>query len=94
MTPLSQTQLECIETLKEHGKLIKYSGGFWSAQNVEIKHVPCTPDPYDAPTWYISTRTINALIKKGVLKITAEKSWNGKPYPVEVVLIESAEVID
>ena len=34
---LSKTMIDVLDKMKEHGKLVRYCGGFWSWEDVEIK---------------------------------------------------------
>jgi len=80
-TQLSAKQQECVDAALEHGGvLVKYSGGFWSCRNAEMKTIM----HFQAPDWSYGTQTIRALIKKGVFRVTKEKTWEGGSYPVQV----------
>jgi len=81
---LSPTQEEAIAKLREHGKLIRYSGGFWSAPGVPFKYTY----PGSPLEWEFGTSTIHALLKLGVLAVAEERMSRNGPYPVAVVLVE------
>ena len=70
--------------LQKHGRLIKYTGGFWSAPDVEIR--PSRLTGQNLPAWWYGTRTIQGLIRRDLARVTKERKWEEKIYPVEVEL--------
>lgn len=85
---LTPSQQEVLESLKRHGTLLKYSGGFWSAPGVELKRLGGGGPEGDSmiPVWSFGTNTIKAMLRKGTIVATDHKTWEGKEYPVEVKL--------
>ena len=62
---LSNKMLETLEMIKQHGKLIRHSGGFWSWTEIELKPL------YNGrefmcmvPIWYCDVKTLRALQKR------------------------------
>lgn len=84
---LTPSQKEVLDSLKQHGKLLKYSGGFWSAPDVALKRLGGGPGgDLMIPAWSFGTNTIKAMLRKGIIIATEQKTWEGKEYPVEVQL--------
>lgn len=77
---LSETMQEALDKLKEHGALERMPGGFWTYRDcpVKISH----PLGGQVPSWYAGTRTIEALVDRGVAKWG--KALMGGNLPVEV----------
>lgn len=66
MDKLSDTMLDCINSLKKETCLFHERGGFWSAVGVSFK---TDIHGYDVPEWYFGTRTILALEKRKIVKV-------------------------
>ncbi len=81
---LSPKMQKAYSRLLKHGRLIKYTGGFWSAPGVEIRHSHITNTP--VPAWHFGTQTIQGLIRRKLIKVVRERKWEDKVYPVEVAL--------
>lgn len=78
---LTAEMKKCLDALKEHGKLVRYRGGFWSTVNAEL-------DPIEKwPKWYIGTKTIDALIRRNLIAGTGQKESGYGPFFVEVQLL-------
>jgi hypothetical protein len=60
---LSDTQRKALAAAREHGTLEYYLGGFWSAPGAPLNQ-------YGAPEWGFPTRTIEALVRAGHLRVT------------------------
>lgn len=70
MDKLSQTMQEVLDVLKEHKALIRYHGGFWSWDGVEIKRTTFTRmDNFDYPAWHCDVKTLRALHKRGLVEL-------------------------
>lgn len=68
MEQLSKTMIEVLGKMKEHGKLIRYHGGFWSWEGVEIKTTSFRKmKNYEYPAWNCDVRTLKALHKRGLV---------------------------
>lgn len=91
MATLSPLQQEVVDSLKQHGVLLRYDRGFWSAPNVEMRKLNCGM-PYGEvliPTWHFGTNTIKAMLRKGIVVVTKTKTGVRVEYPVEVKLAPS-----
>ena len=82
---LSPKMQKAYNRLKEHGRLIKYRGGFWSAPEVETRTSLVTG--YPIPAWFFCTSTIQGLIRRDLARVVKERCWDGVVYPVEVVVV-------
>lgn len=67
---LSRTMLKTIEMMRQHGGFVRYDGGFWSWENVELKPL------YNGgmflcniPIWYCDVKTLRALEKRGIVAL-------------------------
>ena len=81
---LSKTMLDCIESMKRCGLLVRWKGGYWTRENCPKKIV----DEVEVPEWWYSGSTVEALIKRGIFQVT-EENYNGydlKYYPVAVIM--------
>lgn len=80
---LSRTQEYCIKKAQEsRGVLVRYEGGFWSAEDVPMSKVYAAypGSRFNCPEWYFGTSTIRALINKGIFVITQTQkmSWGNR----------------
>lgn len=67
---LSKTMLEVIEAMKTHGNLVRYDGGFWSWEDVEIEHVRFNRmQNFDVPAWHCDVKTLRALERRGLVEL-------------------------
>lgn len=83
---LSKVMLECIESMKRCGTLVRWKGGYWTREGCPNKIVLGEKMPI--PEWYYSGPTVQALIDRGIFQVT-EENYNGydlKYYPVAVKL--------
>lgn len=81
---LSKPMLECIESAKKWGLLVRWKGGFWTRENAPSRII----DEVTMPEWWYTGATVQALIDRGIFQVTEEK-YNGydlKFYPVAVKL--------
>mgnify|MGYP003196876941 CR=1 FL=1 len=74
---LSPTMLETIKKIEEHGKLVRYTGGFWSWERCE-QH-DCCGDM--VPDWHCDIKTLRALECRGLVLLD---EWDKR----EVTLIQ------
>lgn len=65
---LSPTMTETLQLIQEHGKLIRYDGGFWSWKDAAQKPL------YNGgkllcmvPVWHCDVKTLRALEKRGLV---------------------------
>lgn len=89
---ISSEMEKCLAAIVEHGKLVRFQGGFWTAEGVEWKkkwsnQLQSYTDENDYPVWYYRWGTIEALVKRGRVKITATKAGKYGEFPVEVKLV-------
>lgn len=77
--------LECIEKLKQHGILVRWSGGYWTREGCPTKKIF---EEIPIPEWYFTWGTINSLISRGILYVSEENfdKYNQTYYPVAVKL--------
>ncbi|MTI15211.1 hypothetical protein [Sansalvadorimonas verongulae] len=78
---LSPEMQKAFNRLQEHGRLIKYSGGFWSAPGVACRKSHLGTG-LRIPAWHYGTRTIQGLIRRDLARVVRERKWEGKVYPV------------
>lgn len=72
---LSAKMEETIRIMKVHGKLIRYSGGFWSWVGVEMHLSRMGADTYKHPIWHCDVKTLRALAKRGVVLLDEENKF-------------------
>lgn len=91
MATLSPLQQEAVDSLKQHGVLLRYGGGFWCAPNVEMRKLNCGRPNSEVliPTWHFGTNTIQDMLCKGIVVVTQTKTGVRVKYPVEVKLAPS-----
>ena len=72
MKPLTKDIQEALDKAKECGGLIRLPGGFWTGENTPAKSTSFRNglDTYKVPEWYITPGTIQALVRRGLLKET------------------------
>lgn len=58
---LSTTMRETIRVMRKHGNLVRYKGGFWSWENVDLK---TRGENRFVPTWFCNVQTLRALDKR------------------------------
>lgn len=84
---LSPEMKRCVDFIKEHGKIIRYDGGFWAEENAELK-----PGynggriEYYYPENHFGTNTVKSLLKRGVIITIRTKTSKYGEYPVECSL--------
>lgn len=84
---LSPEMKRCVDFISEHGKIVRYDGGFWAEENAVLK-----PGynggriEYYYPENHFGTNTIKSLIKRGVIITTVTKTSKYGEYPVECSL--------
>jgi len=87
VTRLSPTQQTLVDRLRREsmgGRIERRPGGFWTAPET-ISSADGVPD------WYVTTHTIQALAKRGVLVQTATRTnGSGGLFVVEYQLAEMA----
>lgn len=64
---LSSTQQALLTKFDQHSRIIRYQGGFWSAPGLPVNH-------NGAPEWWFGTMTVDALVKRGLLKVVEERA--------------------
>lgn len=66
----SATMLETIATMRQHGDLIRYDGGFWSWKNVELKPLYIGGKFLcNVPVWHCDVKTLRALNRRGIVTL-------------------------
>lgn len=96
---LTTEQKRAMEFIEKYGSIVRYEGGFWSKPDAELDGVlkaglsGINPNEFRYPKNYVGTNTINALIRKGVIKVTKElTSKAGHVFPVECSAIEKTNL--
>lgn len=83
---LSVTMAEAIVQAKHYGSLERWPGGFWTFAGATASH---TISGLSVPEWYVGVGTVDALCRRGLLKVTERR---GSPaYMVRVELAQSAQ---
>lgn len=67
---LTDAQRDAIAAALEHGRLVRYRGGFWSEPATRL-------DPNGRPPWYFPDSCINQLVHRRHLVVTTRNSWGG-----------------
>lgn len=76
---LSETQSDFIARLAEHGRIIRYPGGFWSAPGMSLGR-------NGAPEWYFQTGTVQGLLSRNLIEVSRTmRSGDNPPFAIEVV---------
>jgi len=70
---LTPSQQAAVDRIKENGGVVRRAGGFWSGTDVEC-------DDRGMPAWHIRASTIQELLNRNLLIITAHRG--GVPYRV------------
>lgn len=83
-TKLSLEMEKCLESIQNHGKLIRFKGGFWCNEDVEMQ----TFQGHTFPVSYYNWGTIKALLDRDLIEATVHKEgYKGRgKYAVEVKL--------
>lgn len=81
---LSQVMQDCLESVKRHGLLVRWKGGYWTREGCPTK----TVDENEVPEWFYNWSTVKALIDRGILMVTEENynPYDLKYFPVAVKL--------
>ena len=82
---LSKTMQSCLEKLGKHEVFIRESGGFWTAKNTTRAIWAGKEQTY--PDWYFNWNTIEALIKRGYVRVAKTKQGHSGEYAVEVQIL-------
>lgn len=80
---LSKVMLDCIESMKRHGILVRWSGGYWTREGCPVKIIM---EEVKIPEWSYNWNTIKALVDRGIFIITEENEdkFTFQKYPVAV----------
>lgn len=72
---LSEPMKAALDKMKEHGRLVRWPGGYWTFPNC-----PSRPTPNGAaPEWWTITQTINGLARRGTIKVVERHPRFGHP---------------
>lgn len=66
---------KALDVAREHAKLKRWDGGFWTYPGCEVDHVLSPQDPTPVPAWHVAVQTIWALIDRGYLEISKENRF-------------------
>jgi len=92
--PLSAEMQRVLAMLSEYGCLVRYKGGFWHKENAEMEPLSGggrSPDGGQYPPGYCGTLTIQALLKRDLIKVDESKPINMfRTFPVKVSLKKEA----
>lgn len=72
MKPLTKDMQDALLKAKACNGLIRWPGGFWSGENTptKVQSFRNGLDSYMVPEWWIHPGTIQALVRRGLLKET------------------------
>ena len=71
---LSETMINTLEIMKQHGNLRRYDGGFWSWENANLKPVYNGKTfMYMLPEWSCDVKTLRALAKRNLVVLDEVK---------------------
>lgn len=74
MLNLSETMERVLKVMITHGeKFIRYEGGFWSWEGVEIEKRGLPWNQYEIPAWHCDVRTLRALQARNVVELDEKK---------------------
>lgn len=89
---LSPEMQRCLDIIKEHGCIVRYTGGFWQKPNDELKgefHPGLSginPDGGRYPLNAVGTNTINALEYRGLIIATDHRMGSRSEFPIKYEL--------
>jgi hypothetical protein len=86
MKKLSKTMKEAHQKLREHGKLIRLCGGFWTYPACVPSEYERSPSSYRVskegyPSWSTGTQTVRALVERGLAKRVYDERGPHPKYP-------------
>lgn len=77
---LSETMLEALDYAKANGgQLHRLPGGYWVAGKDKASNIPSSVK-------YFGSKTIGALVKRGVADYTAHRAGTHGDFPVEMTI--------
>lgn len=84
---LSPEMEKAIALFKEHGKLVRYRGGYWAQEKAPMRVLDFMEPDLLAPKDSFGTTTMEALHKRGLIQATEWKAWERGAFVVEYQLI-------
>lgn len=69
---LSKTMLDAVTFTRKHGGIERYPGGFWQEPGLPMRAAK-----------YYGTQTIDALVRRNLLKYTKWKDGRNSSFPVK-----------
>lgn len=81
---LTKPMQECIQSVRQHGLLVRWKGGYWTREGCPTKIV----DEAVVPEWWYTWGTIKSLIDRDILFVSEENynTYDQAYYPVAVKL--------
>lgn len=72
--------LECVESMKKYGILVRWKGGFWTREGCPVKYM-FGEIPF--PEWHYNWSTVKALVDRKIFVFTEyNRDHNFQEYPV------------
>lgn len=86
---LSKVMQECLTKIKEHGILVRWSGGYWTRPGCPVKSL--YHGEVKIPEWFFTGSTIQSLIDRKIIVATEDRydSYSGKYINTAVRLLEN-----
>lgn len=84
-TPMTATQaIALAEIIERGGAIVRQAGGFWTMPGAVKTAIIGVP--FD---WWLGTRTVDGLVRRGALRYTQWKDGRGGRFPIEARVIDS-----
>jgi hypothetical protein len=80
--PLSPEMYRCFTIVKSFGSIIRYPGGFWQKPDDQCVK---SADSEQHPDAWVAGGTVNALVKRGVLRFSKRRLGPHGRFPVAAV---------
>jgi hypothetical protein len=67
-TKLSPIMKDAMRVAVMHDGLVRWPGGFWTYEHCAPKQTQEQGASYTVPIWYVSTHTVQALQRRGLIE--------------------------
>ncbi len=85
--PFSATMAAAMLEIKDRGgRIVRHQGGYWTEIGAKMQ---AQGSPFD---WYLSTPTVEALVKRGTLKYTEEREGRHGKFPIAAELVPQPDL--
>lgn len=91
---LSREMQKAYDMIKEHGKLVRYNGGFWAKESSPMKPISFLEPETLVPVTFVHTKTVEALYNRGLIVISYWKNLPSGMFVTEYKIKQDEQAIE